>query len=115
MLKRAAAAWGRTAESVQPVLFAAHRTSIEEADNIDYLADTAQRGGLAAKSCDIDHVHLHDESLAPVVEAPGVCVFVCVCVCVFVCVYIYTYTSMFMYVYRHGPRACQEYVEVVSV
>jgi glutathionylspermidine synthase len=71
MLKRAAAAWGRSVESLQPVLFAAHRTSLEEADNIDYLAATARRAGLAATSCDIDHVKIPDSSLAPVVEAPG--------------------------------------------
>jgi glutathionylspermidine synthase len=71
MLKRAAAAWGRSVESLQPVLFAAHRTSLEEADNIDYLAATARRGGLAVTLCDIDHVKIPDSSLAPVVEAPG--------------------------------------------
>ena len=72
MLKRAAAAWGRSLESVQPVLFAAHRASVEEADNIDYLAATAQRAGLAASCCDIDHVLLPDSSpLAPVVAEGG--------------------------------------------
>jgi glutathionylspermidine synthase len=69
MLKRAAAAWGRSVETLQPVLFAAHRTSLEEADNIDYLAATARRGGLAVTLCDIDHVKIPDSSLAPVVEA----------------------------------------------
>ena len=72
-LQRTARAWERSAGSLEPVLFSAHRTSIEEADNIDYLASTARRAGLRTMSCDIDHVHVSSQGSVGVttLSSPG--------------------------------------------
>ena len=72
-LERTARAWGRTSASLEPVLFSAHRTSIEEADNIDYLESTARRAGLATISCDIDHVRVASRGSVEVasLSSPG--------------------------------------------